>query len=70
MTSEELKHEPPIIVRGRRAGLGPLRRELIPAYARWQTDLEVLLGMGTSGQVPRVEGDRGLVRAGHPTRLH
>ena len=39
MTSEELKHEPPIIVRGRRAGLGPLRRELIPTYARWQTDL-------------------------------
>jgi len=55
MTSEELKHEPPIIVRGRRAGLGPLRRELIPTYARWQTDLEVLRGMGTSGQVPRVE---------------
>ena len=52
MTSEELKHEPPIIVRGRRVGLGPLRRDLIPTYARWQTDLEVLRGMGTSGQVP------------------
>ena len=55
MTSEELKHEPPIIVRGRRAGLGPLRRDLIPTYARWQTDLEVLRGMGTSGQVQGVE---------------
>ena len=55
MTSEELKHEPPIIVRGRRAGLGPLRRELIPAYARWQTDLEVMRGVGHSGRVPRVE---------------
>jgi RimJ/RimL family protein N-acetyltransferase len=55
MTSEELKHEPPIIVRGLRVGLGPLRRDLIPTYARWQTDLEVMRGMGTSGQVPRVE---------------
>jgi diamine N-acetyltransferase len=55
MTAEELKHEPPIIVRGVRVGLGPLRRELIPTYARWQTDLEVLRGVGTSGQVPRVE---------------
>jgi diamine N-acetyltransferase len=53
--TEELKQEPPIIVRGRRVGLGPLRRELIPTYARWQTDLEVLRGMGTSGQVQGVE---------------
>ncbi len=55
MTSEELKYEPPIIVRGRRVGLGPLRRELIPTYARWQTDLEVLRGVGLRGQVPRIE---------------
>jgi diamine N-acetyltransferase len=55
MTSEELKYEPPIILRGQRAGLGPLRRDLIPTYARWQTDLEVLRGMGTIGQVPGVE---------------
>jgi hypothetical protein len=55
MTNQEPKHEPPIILRSLRVGLGPLRRELIPTYARWQADLEVLRGMGTSGQVPRVE---------------
>src|SRR5215218_1401243 len=55
MTAEEPKQEPPILVSGERAGLGPLRRDLIPTYARWQTDLEVLRGMGTSGQVPRIE---------------
>jgi diamine N-acetyltransferase len=55
MTAEEPKQEPPILVSGERVGLGPLRRDLIPTYARWQSDLEVLRGVGLRGQVPRVE---------------
>ena len=55
MTAEELKQEPPIVVLGQRVGLGPLRRDLIPTYARWQTDLEVLRGVGLRGQVPGIE---------------
>jgi diamine N-acetyltransferase len=55
MTAEEPKQEPPILVRGQRVGLGPLRRDLIPIHARWQTDLEVLRGVGHSGQVPKIE---------------
>jgi diamine N-acetyltransferase len=55
MTAEEPKQEPPILVSGERVGLGPLRRDLIPTYARWQSDLEVLRGVGLRGQVPRIE---------------
>jgi diamine N-acetyltransferase len=55
MTAEEPEQEPPILVSGERVGLGPLRRELIPTYARWQADLEVLRGVGLRGQVPRME---------------
>jgi diamine N-acetyltransferase len=55
MTAEEPKQEASILVSGQRVGLGPLRRDLIPLYARWQTDLEVLRGLGHSGQVPRIE---------------
>ncbi len=55
MTAEEPKQEPPILVSGQRVGLGPLRRDLIPIYARWQLDLEVLRGVGHSGRVPGVE---------------
>jgi diamine N-acetyltransferase len=38
--------EPTLIVVGQRAALGPLRRDLIPTYQRWMTDLEVLRGLG------------------------
>jgi diamine N-acetyltransferase len=55
MTAEEPKQEATMLVSGQRVGLGPLRRDLIPTYARWQTDPEVLRGVGHSGQVPRVE---------------
>jgi diamine N-acetyltransferase len=55
MTDEESKQEPLILIRGRRVGLGALRRDLIPAYVRWRTDLEVLRGLGESDQVPTVE---------------
>jgi diamine N-acetyltransferase len=55
MTAEEPKQEPLILVSGERVGLGPLRRDLIPTYARWQADLEVLRGVGFRGQVPRIE---------------
>ena len=55
MNAEEPKQEPLILVSGQRVGLGPLRRDLIPTYTRWQTDLEVMRGVGHSGRVPRVE---------------
>jgi diamine N-acetyltransferase len=55
MTAEEPKQEPLLLVSGERVGLGPLRRDLIPTYARWQADLEVLRGVGLRGQIPRIE---------------
>jgi RimJ/RimL family protein N-acetyltransferase len=42
--------EPPqLVINGRRAALGPLRRELLPVYARWGNDPEVARGLGTVG---------------------
>jgi diamine N-acetyltransferase len=55
MTDEEPKQEPSILVAGQRVGLGALRRDLIPTYVRWRSDLEVLRGLGESDQVPTVE---------------
>src|SRR5919197_4168743 len=55
MTAEEPKQEPLILVAGRRVGLGALRRDLIPTYVRWRSDLEVLRGQGDSIHVPTVE---------------
>ena len=55
MSDEEPTQEPLILVPGQRVGLGPLRRDLIPTYLRWRTDLEVLRGQGASTQVPTVE---------------
>src|SRR5919204_2253467 len=55
MSDEEPTQEPLILVAGQRVGLGALRRDLIPTYLRWRTDLEVLRGQGASTQVPTVE---------------
>jgi RimJ/RimL family protein N-acetyltransferase len=55
MTDEEPKQEPSILVAGQRVGLGALRRDLIPTYVRWRSDLEVLRALGESDQVPTVE---------------
>ena len=55
MINEEPNQEPTILVAGQRVGLGALRRDLIPTYVRWRSDLEVLRGMGESDQVPTVE---------------
>jgi RimJ/RimL family protein N-acetyltransferase len=43
---DEQKPEPLLLVKGERAGLGALRRELIPAYHRWRSDAEVMRGQG------------------------
>ena len=43
---DEQKPEPLLLVRGERAGLGVLRRELIPTYHRWRSDAEVMRGQG------------------------
>src|ERR671930_735089 len=55
MTAEEPNQEPLILVAGQRVGLGALRRDLIPTYVRWRSDLEVLRALGESDQVPTVE---------------
>jgi diamine N-acetyltransferase len=55
MTNEEPKQQRLILVQGRRAGLGALRHDLIPAYLRWRSDPEVLRGTGESTHVPTVE---------------
>jgi diamine N-acetyltransferase len=40
---EPAQHEPPIInVEGERAALGPLRRDLLPAYTRWRNDFTAM----------------------------
>ncbi len=44
--ANERKPEPLLLVRGKRAGLGALRRELIPTYHRWRNDAEVMRGLG------------------------
>jgi hypothetical protein len=45
---DEQKPEPQLLVRGKRAGLGALRRELIPTYHRWRSDPEVRRGQGST----------------------
>jgi diamine N-acetyltransferase len=45
---DEHKPEPLLLVRGKRAGLGALRRELIPTYHRWRSDPEVMRGQGST----------------------
>jgi hypothetical protein len=42
MTDKEPKQEPFILVAGQRVGLGALRRDLIPTYVCWRSDLEVV----------------------------
>ncbi|HEX2282924.1 MAG TPA: GNAT family protein [Thermomicrobiales bacterium] len=50
-------HEPIINITGQRVALGPLRRDLIPLYARWRNDFTV---QRTFGDPPRpvTEGQR------------
>jgi diamine N-acetyltransferase len=55
MTDEEAKQQRLFLVQGQRVGLGALRHDLIPAYLRWRSDLEVMRGTGQSSQVPSVE---------------
>ena len=55
MTDEEPKQQRLILVQGQRVGLGALRHDLIPAYLRWRSDLEVMRGTGESTHVPTVE---------------
>jgi len=55
MTNEEPKQQRLILVQGNRVGLGALRHDLIPAYLRWRSDLEVMRGTGESIQLPTVE---------------
>ena len=42
-------HEPDFIVVGARVALGPLRRDLAAAYARWMNQLEVRRGLDQRG---------------------
>jgi diamine N-acetyltransferase len=42
-------HEPDFIVVGEKVALGPLRRDLAAAYARWTNQLEVRRGLGYIG---------------------
>jgi diamine N-acetyltransferase len=42
-------HEPDFIVVGEQVALGPLRRDLAPAYARWMNQLEVRRGLDLLG---------------------
>ena len=42
-------HEPDFIVVGEKVALGPLRRDLAAAYARWMNQLEVRRGLDQMG---------------------
>jgi diamine N-acetyltransferase len=54
MPAVEPPHQPPVptaeppqlLISGSRAALGPLRRDLLPVYARWGNDPEVARGLG------------------------
>ena len=51
MGSVEVASDPPVVnVVGERVALGPLRRDLVPLYARWSNDFGTLR---TLGDVPR-----------------
>jgi diamine N-acetyltransferase len=54
----ELKPEPLLLVRDKRAGLGALRRDLIPTYQRWRSDPEVMRGQGST-DVATIEAVQG-----------
>ncbi len=47
--------EPDLVVVGEQVALGALRRELVPVYLRWRSDVEVLRGLGDSSRVPTLE---------------
>jgi RimJ/RimL family protein N-acetyltransferase len=53
--SEPSPDDPVLLLRGRRVGLGPLRRELLPLYLRWRCDLEVRKGMAYRRQPHTLE---------------
>jgi diamine N-acetyltransferase len=55
---DELKPEPLLLVRDKRAGLGALRRDLIPTYQRWRNDPEVMRGQGSTN-VATIEAVQG-----------
>lgn len=42
--------EPLVWLRGKRAGIGPLRADLVPTYWEWENDPGAILGYGR--QVP------------------
>lgn len=42
---------PPLTIAGRRVALGPMRRDLLPLYARWSNDFAVTRTMRTSAPV-------------------
>jgi diamine N-acetyltransferase len=46
-------HEPDFIVVGEKVALGPLRRDLAAAYARWMNQLEVRRGLDQMGIATR-----------------
>ncbi|HWH95367.1 MAG TPA: GNAT family protein [Baekduia sp.] len=43
------RHEPDFVVVGEKVALGPLRRDLAAAYARWMNQLEVRWGLNQLG---------------------
>lgn len=47
-----------LLLRGEKVGLGPLRRDLLPLYARWVNDVAVKRGTGNPGvQTPDAEAE-------------
>jgi RimJ/RimL family protein N-acetyltransferase len=46
MRTEPDQDAPPLLVEGELVALGPLRRDLIPVYQRWMSNLEVMRGVG------------------------
>jgi RimJ/RimL family protein N-acetyltransferase len=68
-STEDMAHgpdggEPAIIAEGELVALGPLRRDLVPLYARWENDPEVMRRVG-SYRPSTAEGEREWYDAHH-----
>ena len=50
-TPEQHPERPVLVVSGSRAGLGPLRSDLVPVFQRWMNDPEIQAGTGRVGPV-------------------
>lgn len=57
--SENPTAEPIIVIRGKKVGLGPMRKDLIETYLRWMNDVQVTRTLGVAPLPMTAEREQG-----------